>query len=230
MLGLAFSGGKDSLACWYLSKAEKPIVFWVNTGKAYPETLEIVEEVRREASEFVEVNSDQQSQNDLWGIPSDLVPINNTTLGMVFTGQKPVKVQSYLGCCYENISGPLAQAVKEKRITKLIRGQRLQESHKATSRNGDIVLGVEYLHPIETWTSEDVLNYLLERRGSLPDHYHIAHSSLDCYDCTAFVQESKDRVEWTRNKHPAFYSAYAKRMDALKSVLLPNLRLLENHA
>ena len=49
MLGLAFSGGKDSLACWYLYKAKNPIVFFVNTGKAYPETLALVEEIRAEA-------------------------------------------------------------------------------------------------------------------------------------------------------------------------------------
>ena len=33
MLGLAFSGGKDSLACWYLYRDQNPIVLWVNTGK-----------------------------------------------------------------------------------------------------------------------------------------------------------------------------------------------------
>jgi tRNA(Ile)-lysidine synthase TilS/MesJ len=46
MLGLAFSGGKDSLACWYLCKHLNPVVLWVNTGKGYPETLEIVNEIR----------------------------------------------------------------------------------------------------------------------------------------------------------------------------------------
>ena len=56
MLGLAFSGGKDSLACWYLYKANNPIVLWVNTGKAYPETLAIVDEIRSEAVEFIEIN------------------------------------------------------------------------------------------------------------------------------------------------------------------------------
>jgi len=39
MLGLAFSGGKDSMACWYLYRDQQPIVIFVNTGKAYPETL-----------------------------------------------------------------------------------------------------------------------------------------------------------------------------------------------
>ncbi len=70
MLGLAFSGGKDSLACWYLHRHENPIVLWVNTGKAYPETVAIVDEIRAQAFRFVEVRSDQQAQIDANGLPS----------------------------------------------------------------------------------------------------------------------------------------------------------------
>ena len=94
MLGLAFSGGKDSLACWYLYRHEKPLVFWVNTGKADPETLALIEYVRAR-SEFVEVNSNQEAQHLKHGLPSDLVPIDCTTLGKQFTSNSAALVQSY---------------------------------------------------------------------------------------------------------------------------------------
>jgi len=96
MLGLAFSGGKDSLACWFLYREKNPIVFWANTGKAYPETMEIVDQVRSDAVEFIEVKSDQEQQIKFYGYPSDVVPVDHSFEGMQFSGDKPVRVQSYL--------------------------------------------------------------------------------------------------------------------------------------
>lgn len=226
MLGIAFSGGKDSLACWYLSKHLNPVVLWVNTGTGYPETLEIVNEIKSQAFQFVEINSDKQKQNDEWGLPSDIVPIHFTNTGMQISGIKPIKVQSYLGCCYENIANPLMQKCKEIGITELIRGQRLDESYKSTAVNGSMVDGIKFLQPIETWTKQQVLDYLLNQRGSLPEHYSIDHSSLDCYDCTAFLEHSADRIAWTKQRHPDLYEIYSKKMDALKMTLKPSLNAM----
>lgn len=227
MLGLAFSGGKDSLACWYLYRDQQPIVFWINTGKTYPETLEIVNEIRAECNNFIEIKTDQQNKIEFNGYPSDVVPINWTTFGMEISGKKPVKVQSYLGCCHDNIWKPLVDAVREHKITRLIRGQRNDEAHKATSRHGSVVLGVTYLHPIENWTKQQVLDFILAQRGSLPEHYRIEHSSLDCYDCTAFWDHSKDRVAYTKDKHPELYAKYKENMDKVKFALKEDLTVLE---
>jgi phosphoadenosine phosphosulfate reductase len=226
MLGLAFSGGKDSLACWYLYKAKNPIVLWVNTGKAYPETLAIVEEIRAEAVEFIEINTDQQGQIDATGIPSDIVPINNTLDGMIVSGEKPVLIQSYLNCCMENITLPLLKAIKKRGITQLIKGQRNDESFKGESRHGAVVDGIQYIQPIEKWTGKQVLDFVATQRGQLPEHFSLNHTSLDCYDCTGFMKDSVDRVEWTKVNHPELYDKYALNMSKLKGTIIPIVELM----
>lgn len=227
MLGLAFSGGKDSLACWYLYKDKNPIVFWVNTGKAYPETIDLVNKVRTEAVEFIEVMTDQKGQIEAFGLPSDIVPVDNTFDGMQLTGKKSVLVQSYFNCCYENKAKPLLDAAKQRGITQLIRGQRLDESHKSTAKHGSIVDGITFIQPIETWTKDQVFAFL-RTQGDLPDHYSIEHSSLDCYDCTAYLHHSADRVAYTKEKHPKLYEEYKISMDRLKTAVLPVAQLIKD--
>jgi phosphoadenosine phosphosulfate reductase len=183
-------------------------------------------EIKSQAFKFVEIQSDQQKQNDECGLPSDIVPINFTILGMKLSGNKSTKIQSYLGCCYENIANPMMKKCKEIGITELIRGQRLDESYKSIDVNNSVVDGLKFLQPIETWTKRQVFDYLLGQRGSLPEHYSIEHSSLDCYDCTAFVEHSADRIEWTKHRHPNLYEIYSKRMDALKMTLQPSLKAM----
>jgi 3'-phosphoadenosine 5'-phosphosulfate sulfotransferase (PAPS reductase)/FAD synthetase len=227
MLGLAFSGGKDSLACWYLYKNQNPIVFWSNTGKTYPETLELVNKIKAEAAEFIEVITDQKGQIESFGLPSDIVPVDCTKEGMVVTGQKSVMVQSYLDCCYQNISKPLLDAAKQRGITQLVRGQRLDESHKSVAKHGSIVDGIAFIQPIETWTKDQVFAFL-RTQGELPDHFAIEHSSLDCYDCTAYLKHSADRVAYTKEKHPKLYEEYKINMDRLKTAVLPIVQLIKD--
>lgn len=225
MLGLAFSGGRDSLACWYLTREQDPLVLWVNTGKAYPETKAIVREVMEQAKSFLEVKTDQAGQNGLKGLPSDLVPVNLTPLGTTFVGGKP-RVQSYQQCCLENIGLPLLTAAKKAGVTELVYGQRDEDSHKSPARHGDAVLGIVRLHPIANWTRVDVDSYLLAQRGELPAHFALDHSSMDCYDCTAYLAHSADRVKWMKSRYPELYVAWLARMSLLDEAVAPSVKLL----
>jgi phosphoadenosine phosphosulfate reductase len=189
----------------------------VDTGKAYPETQELVDFVASQLPLHV-VKTDQATQNATRGIPSDVVPINWTVLGQQVSGQKPVTIQSYLQCCWENISAPLLAKAKELGVTKLVYGQRNDEAFTSPSRNGAMVDGIERVQPLEEWTREDVLSYL-STKMDLPAHFQLTHSSLDCYDCTAFEQESQDRLEWTAKHHPEFYAHYHTRRTAIDSAL-----------
>jgi phosphoadenosine phosphosulfate reductase len=201
-------------------------VLWVNNGKAYPETLAIVDEIRAEAVEFIEINVDQQAQIEANGIPSDIVPIANTVHGMIVSGKKDVLIQSYLNCCMENITLPLLEAMKKRGITQIIKGQRNDESFKGESRHGAVMDGIEYIQPIEKWTSKQVLDFVATQRGQLPEHFSLNHTSLDCYDCTGFMKDSADRVEWTKVNHPELYDKYALNMSKLKGTIIPIVELM----
>jgi 3'-phosphoadenosine 5'-phosphosulfate sulfotransferase (PAPS reductase)/FAD synthetase len=225
-LGLAFSTGKDSLACLLLNKdrLDQITVFWVNTGKAYPESLRLVDYAKSISPNFVEINTNQQFQNDQNGLPSDVVPINWTAVGQVYTCKKDVTIQSYLQCCFENISTPLHQAAKEHGITHLIRGQRNDEDMKATSRDGDVVDGITYLHPIERWSRLDVLDFIA-RNIEIPEHYSLGHTSLDCFDCTAYQKETKDVSSYRELKHPELHKQYLDRKEKLDSAIREALEI-----
>lgn len=225
-LGLAFSGGKDSLACLLLHKEQLQniTVFWVNTGKAYPETLKIIEYAKTVAPNFIEVIVDREGQNAYHGIPADIVPINWTVFGQEISGKKPVKIQSYLQCCFENISASLHNAAKAHEITHLIRGQRNDETLKGTSRNGDVVNGIIYLHPIEKWTKERVLEYISEHM-KLPEHFNLGHTSLDCFDCTAYQKDTKDVSLYREKNHPELHKQFLVRKEQLDSAIREALEI-----
>ena len=103
-------------------------------------------------------------------------------------------------------------------MTHLVYGQRQDEGHRATSRHGDLIEGIVRLHPIEDWTAERVLTYLATNM-TLPDHFSLHHSSLDCYDCTAFEQDSQDRLQWTAQHYPQLFEAYRLRRTDLDTAL-----------
>jgi 3'-phosphoadenosine 5'-phosphosulfate sulfotransferase (PAPS reductase)/FAD synthetase len=227
VIALAFSGGKDSLACWYLRREEIDVVLWVNTGKGYPETLAVVDMVRKDAKRFIEIRSDQEAQNRRHGIPSDLLPVDWTAMGVSVSRPKQYLVQNYIMCCYENIAAPLMAKARELGVTKLIRGQRRDETHKATSVGGDMLDGITFVHPIEDWSREQVLDYLRDQMGELPEHFTLDHTSMDCYDCTAFLAHSADRAKWTRERHPQLYRRYRARLEMLKVAVAPSVAAFE---
>lgn len=217
MKALAFSGGKDSMACLHLLKNEIDCAIYVDTGFAYPETLALV----RYAGSLVKlvvVQSDRLKQNEREGLPSDVVPINWTRLGQSLTGVKESYIQSYLGCCYENLMLPLMAEAKRLGVKTLYIGQRAEENHKSSLPSGAVMDGITRIYPIENWTEEEVFSYLKEKM-EVPEHYAIKHSSLDCYDCTAYKTDSYDRVAWTKEKHPEFYKAYLARAEILNRAL-----------
>lgn len=195
---------------------------FIDTGKTFPETRAMVEYAAGLVPmHIVQINREEQNEKE--GIPSDIVPVNWTRLGQMLTKPRPVTVQSYLNCCYSNISYPIIQKAKELGAHEIVYGQRNDEPNKSTARNGDEVEGMIRIHPIEHWTAKSVLKYL-ETKMTVPRHfYDINHSSLDCYDCTAFADQTQDLVSYTRRNHPDFYKAYLRRKETLNNALVEAL-------
>lgn len=214
---LAFSGGKDSWACLWLHEAElaDTLVLFVDTGKNLPEVLEQVEKAKSLCPRFEVIRTDREGQNAAWGLPSDIVPVNFTKLGQAVTSPQPVMVQSYLDCCWANISGPLHEACHRFGVTDLILGQRQDDGHRGLRGTGDLVGGVRYWHPLENWTKDQVMAYL-ETKMEIPPHFALQHTSIDCYDCTAYRKESKDKAAFLRRNYPELFAEYAERKLQLK--------------
>ena len=217
MRALAFSGGKDSMACLHLLHDTLDCAIYVDTGYSYPETRDLVDYAAKMVPMHV-VHADRRGQNALEGIPADVVPVDWTRIGQAVSGAKAITIQSYLDCCLQNIALPLLMKAQALGVTELVYGQRNSETHRATARDGDVVCGITRMHPIEDWSETRVLMFLAERMD-VPAHYAIKHSSLDCFDCTAYRKESSDRVEWMQTKHPQLYAAYRDRAALLDVAL-----------
>lgn len=195
---LQFSGGKDSLACLYLLREQWDTlhVAWLNTGAAYPEMLDYMEMWKSRLPNFIEIKSDQPANIAEYGWPADVVPVNSTTAGKSITFNDGPLIQPYLSCCAANIWYPLHSAMLSMGFDCIIRGTRLEDKRKSHLRNGDIIDGIKLIHPIENWTTEQVMDYLDEMNADFPPGYNEGEKTgRDCWDCTAYLDENKRRIE-----------------------------------
>lgn len=205
------------MAVLHLCRDQLDCAIYVDTGFAYPETSAMIEYAGTLIPVHT-VHSDRAGQNERDGLPADVVPVDWTRFGQQISGAKSVTVQNYLSCCYENVMAPAWAKAKELGVTHLYLGQRREESRKSPVRDGAIHEGITRVQPIEDWTEAQVFAFLAERM-EIPHHFAIKHSSLDCFDCTAYRKDSVDRVEWMREAHPAMYAKYAVRASALAQVI-----------
>lgn len=216
-VALQLSGGRDSLACLYLMRPywKKLTVYWLNTGDAFPETIQIIDNVRKLVPKFVEINGDQPGSVSNFGFPTDLLPAANTPIGIMATGGQGVLMQERYSCCYRVLMAPLHQRMFDDGITLLIRGQRADDSLKAPITSGDVENGIECLLPIETWTAADVDAYLLKENAEVPRFYETMNASPDCMTCSAWWEEN--RAQYLKTHHPEKYALYQARLDVIQA-------------
>lgn len=193
---LQFSGGKDSLACLYLwrDKLDETVVVWCNSGAAYPETIAQMERIKAWVPNFLEVRGNQPAVIERYGYPSDVVPVLSSPHPACVHNQAKVRIQSFIDCCARSIWAPMYAAVKALGVSKVVRGQRNGETLTGPVRNGHIYDGIEYILPIQDWSEADVLEYLKEVGAELPEYYQTERTSRDCWSCTAYRFESRERT------------------------------------
>jgi len=225
---LLCSGGKDSMASLFLVKKWWPKinVIWVNTGATFPEAIEMMEYVKNIVPKFQEIKTDQPGNIASYGYPSEIVPVHYTHDGQIIAGKKPLKIQSYIDCCNRNIWTPSFEVIKESGATLVIRGQRNEEVLKGPLKSGEIVDGIEYLYPIEDWSRQDVMDYLKEQNFKIPDHYKLSATSLDCWNCTAYCYEHKDKLHYMKEHHPIWHDEYKARLDTIRKTIFSSMETL----
>lgn len=224
---LQFSAGKDSAACLWLLQPwwNKLVVVWCNQGNPYPETIAYMEKIKGLVPHFEIVQGEQKTWVRERGYPVDIIPLLNTDYGRAIAVQDNLKLQPFWECCSHNFWEPMAKFVEEKGFTGVIRGQRLEEALKSPVRSGNVIEGVEYFFPLETWTEGEVLEYLGDR---VPDSYKRGlKSSLDCINCTAYLKESSGRLEDLKETSPAVYENVKAVHGYLNYELQSYIKLLE---
>lgn len=231
-IALMYSGGKDSTACLYLLKKwwDKIHVVWVNSGAAFPEIIDFMANMRQKLPNFIEVKSNQPNYVEAFGHPTEVLPVNYTAMGQAIGEKQSLKLNSYIDCCATNIWKPAMDAAQKIGATLIIRGQKDCDVKKAPIKSGQIHGGVEYLFPIEAWTHDEVRDYLGKQEFITPPYYHLLASSLDCWNCTAYCYEHKDKLEYMSQHHPELHDKYKEKLQqiyaAVKSESLPLINLI----
>jgi 3'-phosphoadenosine 5'-phosphosulfate sulfotransferase (PAPS reductase)/FAD synthetase len=222
----SFSGGKDSLAVIYMLREagllDRVTVYHNDTGDLLPEVREVVEHVKGFVPHFVHIRGDVLAWQAEHGLPSDLTTFGADDVGRA-VGQAPRLVSRY-ACCYANLMLPLWQRIKADGATLVIRGTRRGDFPRLPVESGAVADGVEFLHPIEDWSPEQVFDYLRSVGAPICRVYDEAHQSPECARCTAWMNVGTGR--YLRQHHPVLFEDYRLRVLAVMGELDAPLKAL----
>lgn len=224
---LQFSGGKDSLACLYLLKDrwDEITVAWVNTGMAFPETLEYIARVRAMVPQFLEIKSAQNVAEA--GYPADLVPTAASLAGRILHPAGRFKFQSRWDCCAHAISIPMHRAMLELGAKTLIRGSKRADYFHSPLEPGQTFGGIRYEFPVWEWTDEQVIDFLRLNEIDVPLHYAQMQTGLDCWNCTAYLAENSGKLTYMRQHHPRKAEHVAEVLRELQTEIAAERRHVE---
>jgi len=218
-IALQVSGGRDSIACLYLLRPylDRITVYWCNTGAAFPETVSTMQKLRALCPHFVEIDGQQPDAIDRFGLPSDLVPATHTPIGVLAEGEVRQLIQDRYSCCANVIMLPLYRRMVEDGITLVIRGQKGADRFKSPIRSGTVEDGVEYLFPIEGWSSKQVMAYLREQDAPIPRFYEMLNGAPDCMTCSAWWEEGA--AAYLKRYHHAAYQEVQSRLNVISDAV-----------
>lgn len=214
-VALQFSGGRDSLACLYYLREfwDRLTVYHLDSGDQFPETRALIDRVKAEVPHFVEVAGQTKRVHEVFGIPSDIVPVSAARIGRDMGAHaNPLIVDRYL-CCNLSIMTPLHQRMEWDGVKLIIRGQRNSDKVKAPTRSGDVIGGFELLYPLESWDTARVMAFLRDNDIALPRFYEMMDGMPDCMSCSAWWEEG--RAAYLSTHHPEAFERYQQRLSII---------------
>lgn len=222
-IALQFSGGRDSIACLWLMRPywDRLTVYWLNTGSAYPETVQLAAEVRAMVPRFVEIEGRQPAVVAEFGLPSDIVPASRTPIGLVGSGAAGALIQDRYSCCLRSIMLPLHERMVADGITLIVRGQKEADRLKGILRSGEVENGIEYLFPLEDWSDRDVMEYLKREGAPIPRFYEVMDSAPDCMTCSAWWENGA--AKYLKRYHHPEYQECQRRLDVINEAVAEHI-------
>lgn len=217
-IALQFSGGRDSIACLYLMRPywDRLTVYWTDTGSAYPETMGLMALVRDMVPNFAVINGQQPQVIAQHGIPTDILPASSTPMGVTGSGKGELMQDRY-SCCLRSIMLPMHSRMMQDGVTLIIRGQKNADRLKSIVRSGDVLDGIEYLFPIESWDSRQVMDYLRAENAPIPRFYEVLNSAPDCMNCSAWWEEGA--MGYLNRYHHDQFIENQTRLDRIKDAV-----------
>lgn len=210
-VALQFSGGRDSTAALYALRPfwDRLSVYHVDTGDQFPETRELVDRVSRDVP-LILIETDVPAMREEHGMPTDVLPVDNTAFGQMVSGPRML-LQSRYECCARGLMLPMHQRMLDDGITGIVRGHRDEDYHVAPSRDGQVIDGFEFLYPIQDWTAARVDAFLAENGLPVTPFYAEGMKGMpDCMGCTAWWGEG--RFDYMAKHHPQNHAAVAAKM------------------
>lgn len=217
-IALQLSGGRDSIACLYLMRPywDNLTVYWLDTGAAYPETIAMMQQIREMVPNFAVIQGNQPNVIKEFGIPTDIMPVSATPMGITGSGKGELMQDRY-SCCVRSIMLPMHQRMIDDGITLIIRGQKNSDRFKSTVRSGNVLDGIEFLFPIEDWDTRKVMRYLSDEGAPIPRFYEVLNTMPDCMNCSAWWEEGASK--YLRRYHYQQYLENQSRLDTINQAI-----------
>lgn len=213
------SGGRDSTAAMFLMRRnwDRMRFYHVDGGDQFPETRAVIEELATYVPITVLCSSAPRVRAE-FGLPSDLVPVDNTAFGRMVSGEI-VKINSRYDCCYKTLMEPMHQRMVEDGITLIVRGQRDDEYATPPLRSGAQSGGFEVLYPIQDWTGDMVSEFLRTFDLPLAPYYERGMTQApECMGCTAWWDEG--RGKYLQEYHPVAFVKFARDMSTVHAAIV----------
>lgn len=227
-IAFQFSGGRDSVAALFRLRPfwHRMTVYHLDTGDQFPETREVVQRVERMLPRrMVRIEGNVEAVREQFGLPSDVLPVDNTPIGRMVSG-RATKLQSRYDCCARSLMNPMHARMVADGITLIVRGQRDDEYDAPPLRSGDVQGGIEVLYPVQDWSAERVMRYLKDNQLPLAPFYDAGMKRApECMGCTAWWDEG--RPAYLKQWHPVAFAAWRDRMGAVRGEINRQLAMLE---